>query len=271
MLILKNHELSIRILDPNEDHAYFGTRYCTGGYIYQIDDARIGPILSGPTYPDEYNTYDGQGIPDSFNHCPLRDPFERSDEALLPGIGICDLVKNTVTEFTRWDIEKDSSKIDFRTIQQYQQFKIELRRCIELQDRSVSSITHIVNRSSRFIPISWFPHPFFPQPKGAELCALGIPHGMPENPGYELGNNGFIRRKEQPEKEGRFQSLPHQASAPLVILQKHDLLGIIAAKTSYIPSYFPIWGNTSTFSWEPYFERTVASGEEIQWSVVYHF
>ncbi|MEC7281971.1 MAG: hypothetical protein VXU50_07875, partial [Verrucomicrobiota bacterium] len=63
---LQNEVLSVDVLDPVADRERFGTRYCTGGYIFQVTDANYGPLLSGPTYPDSFNTYDGQGIPDAF-------------------------------------------------------------------------------------------------------------------------------------------------------------------------------------------------------------
>ena len=74
MYELRNNSLSVTILDPLADQERFGVRYCTGGYIYQVEDARHGPLLSGPTYPDSFNWFDGQGIPDAFNLSPLRDP-----------------------------------------------------------------------------------------------------------------------------------------------------------------------------------------------------
>ena len=85
MHTLENEELSVSILDPLADHERFGTRYCTGGYIFQVKNSRLGNLLSGPTYPDDFNVFDGQGIPDSFSHNPLRQ--QASDqEALVIGI-----------------------------------------------------------------------------------------------------------------------------------------------------------------------------------------
>ena len=44
-------------------------------------------------------------------------------------------------------------------------------------------------------------------------------------------------------------------SGQMMVLQPHPSLGMVAAKISFVPSYFPIWGNSRTFSWEPYLLR----------------
>src|SRR3954454_18157206 len=71
MYTLTSESLEVSILDPLADQGRFGTRYCTGGYIFQITDRRHGALLSGPTYPDSFNWFDGQGIPDALNLSPL--------------------------------------------------------------------------------------------------------------------------------------------------------------------------------------------------------
>ena len=93
MYSLTNDQLSVEVLDPIADQARLGARYCTGGYIFQIHDPHVGALLSGPTYPDAFNTFDGQGIPDAFNLGPLR-AVGAATEALIIGVGLCELDTN---------------------------------------------------------------------------------------------------------------------------------------------------------------------------------
>src|SRR5204862_1140983 len=68
MLTLANDQLVVSLLDPVEDRGRLGSRYCTGGYIYDVTDRQLGPITSGPGYPDEVEppVFDGQGLPEAF-------------------------------------------------------------------------------------------------------------------------------------------------------------------------------------------------------------
>ena len=63
MYTLANDTLEVSILDPLADRERFDTRYCTGGYIFQISDTSHGDLLSGPTYPDDFDWFNGQGRP----------------------------------------------------------------------------------------------------------------------------------------------------------------------------------------------------------------
>jgi hypothetical protein len=271
MYSLKNDALEVSILDPIADQARFGTRYCTGGYIFQIVDARLGALLSGPTYPDSFNWFDGQGIPDAFNLSPLYEPAMPGPNALIIGIGMCDLQANKVTEFCRWKVESKASQIRMWAQQAFQSFAFDLERTVVLSQRTVRSLTRLKNTGKWPIPIRWFPHPFFPQPATGELCRLNIPVSFPANPNYVLAENGFICRKGWPWQEGHYQALDHAAQTNLVIVQKHPILGLMAATCSYVPSFFPIWGNGITFSWEPFLERTLAAGQELTWWIDYDF
>lgn len=273
MYLLSNQNLSIEVLDPLVDQDKFGVRYCTGGYIYQVSDANYGKLLSGPTYPDSFNWFDGQGIPDAFNWAPLRAAQQDDHEVLIIGIGLCDLLTKQVKTFCDWQIETASQQLKFTTAQAFAEHTLQLTRTLTLQGRTLRSHTLLMNQGNSFIPISWFPHPFFPQPKNsAELCLFNIPVQLgADNPGYEFAGSGFIQRKTQPEQKGFYLPLTHQAQQPLTVLQRHDQLGLIGASCSYVPSYFPIWGNQHTFSWEPFFQNIAAPQQAVSWWIDYHF
>lgn len=274
MYTLANDALSLSILDPVAEQARLGTRYCSGGYVFEVVDRRLGPLMSGPTYPNEYTHYNGQGIPDAFNLSPLFEAAEGGGQALLIGIGLCDLAQNVVVEHCAWVVAQSEGELTMRTAQAFQRFGLTLERAVRLTGRTVRSATRVDNTGQLPIPIRWFPHPFYPMPAGDELCRFNIAVRFPENPGYALGANGYVRRKPPagaPRPGGYYQPLDHEATTNLVVVQKHPALGLAAATCSYVPAFFPIWGNTRTFSWEPFFERTLAPGQGADWWIDYEF
>ena len=271
MYTLANDALEVAILDPIADQGRFGPRYCTGGYIFQITDAKLGPLMSGPTYPDDFNWFDGQGIPDAFHLSPLREPTATDALGLVLGIGICDLTAREVREFCVWDVEQQGASITMQTTHQYGSFVVELVRTVTLAQRTVRSHTRLTNRSKGPIPVRWYPHPFFPHPDGDELVKFNLPVTIADDPGYTRLDNGFIARKDWPWTKGYFLALDYTSSANLVALQKHPKLGLVAGSCSYIPAFFPIWGNPNTFSWEPYLERGVGVNQELTWWIDYEF
>jgi len=137
--------------------------------------------------------------------------------------------------------------------------------------RSHTTITSLSQQGDTAIPMAWFPHPFYPQPETNELCRLSVPAAMPENEGYFVADNGFIHRTGQPVPGGIYQALDQQAQSPLTITQRHPTLGMVSASCSYVPTFFPIWGNEHTFSWEPFLERMIASQQSLSWWIDYDF
>jgi hypothetical protein len=282
MYALSNDTLEVAILDPVADRARLGTRYCTGGYIFSVTDAKLGSLMSGPTYPDSFNVFDGQGIPDSFNLSPLlawpnpRHPHvpppdvPRDVHALVLGVGVCDLESSTVLEWCDWKVDASETIITMSTHHAHQGFEVDLVRTVSLIGRTLRSWTQVSN-GGRPVPIRWFPHPFFPHPETDELVKFNIRVTFPENPGYMMAPSGFIARKNWPWHGGPYQALDHAATTNLVVMQKHPKLGLVGATCSYIPSFFPIWGNANTFSWEPFLERSLAPGQATSWWIDYDF
>ena len=272
MLTLNNAHLTVTVLDPVADRDRFGARYCTGGYIFQVTDQRCGDLLSGPTYPHAFNWFDGQGIPDSFR-THLADP-NNADNTIELGIGIGQInrASNQVLGFCEWEVNETPNALHFNTTQSYLGWSFELTRELHLARRTLTCTTRLKSKGQAVIPVFWFPHPFFPHYETGECCKFNIPVRLPQTPGYELLPNGFICQKNLPwDRRGHFCELDYDKGSPVTILQKHPKLGLIAATCSYVPAYFPIWGNKNTFSFEPYYEQRVGPDEEAVWSVAYDF
>ena len=269
MLSLRNDALDVQVLDPIADRDRFGVRYCTGGYVFQVRDHELGDLLSGPTYPASFNWFDGQGLPDAFNLNPLRSTKTLGEAAII-GIGVCDLDARRVISFCDWHVTRATERIQFSTTQAYEDYAFTLDRTVSLFGRTVRSQTQLANTGQSFVPVRWFPHPFYPQTTDGELLWLNTRLRWRDGAGYRRLPNGFIARDGQ-WNEGHYLPLDHESTAPLVVLQRHPLLGLVSAQLSYVPAFFPIWGNAFTMSWEPFLERMVAPGTTLDWTIDYTF
>jgi hypothetical protein len=258
------------------DKDKLGTRYCTGGFIYQVEDTARGPLLAGPTYPDSYNLHDGQGAPDAFQpHLILEQtPDGTPTKVLGIGIGIIDAKAGTVLERTAWKVTKSDGALSLQTVQAAGGWTFSLERRVTLQGRTLRSETTLSNMGTRHVPFQWYPHPFFPLFPTGECCKMSVPVSLPENAGFELLPNGFLRMKHLPwkraENENHFLLVNHPGR-PISFVQKHSLTSLVTASCDYVPSRLPVWGNTFTFSFEPYYERNLSPQEAARWSITYDF
>jgi hypothetical protein len=282
MYTLKNTQISVEILDPITNASRLGSRYCTGGYIWQVVDARQGDLLSGPLYPEEPNTFDGQGMPDMF-HQPLgAEDVPVGGEVHCIGVG---QVRRTspvepfevrhnpeVIEFLRWNVEEADDTIIMTTAGTFREWAYDLERSVVLDGRTVHSTT-IVRNQGTALPIRWFAHPFFPLTEDNVLCRFSMPVSMPENPGYYLNPQAYVVRKADHDwNRGWYQPVDYERSGSAIsVVQKHPKIGEVLTETDFMPSFLPIWGNARTFSFEPYTERVLQTGESTTWKISYTF
>jgi hypothetical protein len=284
MYQLSNKDLTVSILDPLADRARLGSRYCTGGYIWQVSDVKKGELISGPEYPKEPNTFDGQGMPDMF-HRPLLPVGGVPVGGAVACIGV-GLVRRSspvepfevrhnpeVLEFVFWDVDTTSDIIAMRTAHNFHGWAYRLERTVSLRGRTVHSRTAIYSLGTDPLPVRWFAHPFFPLTEDNVLCQFSIPISMPENPGYFLNSDSFVTRKADHHwQRGWYQPLDYEKTAGgITVVEKHPKIGQVATQTNFCPTFLPIWGNHRTFSFEPYFERELVPGEGADWSIEYTF
>lgn len=284
MYTISNDQLSISILDPKTDLERCGSRYCVGGYIYQITDAQQGKLLSGPQYPDPYpDVFDGQGAPDMFFT-----PLGAEDAAVGDAVGVIGVgtVRRTsdiepfsvrhnpeVINFLPWSVSESESSITMETEGSFGEWAYRLRRTVTLAGRTIRSETAIESTGAATLPVRWFPHPFYPPTEDGAQCRFSIPVTVPENDAYFVNEDGFIC--EQPDfnwQRGSFLALEfEQTEEQVTIEQRHPILGTVRAVTDYAYDFLPIWGNANTFSFEPYFNAALETGESAGWSILYEF
>jgi len=283
MFHLKNNELDVEILDPIIDRKLLGSRYCTGCYIFQINDSRLGNLLSGPQYPNlPYNVFDGQGAPEVFVNALNQENAQLGEEVLVLGVGTVERTSShspfhvrdnlKVTEFCTWEIEEKDDCIAMKTLQEFKNWQLIINKKVTLTEKIVTSYTTIKNIGQAPIPLKWFAHPFFPFPSNLMCCKFIDPFAMAPNSGYLINNQGIIEMKPEYDwKKGLFQKIEYKSKRPFSASQYHPLLGNISVTSDFVPTSLAIWANAQTFSFEPFYEANIPLKNSRNWSIRYLF
>ncbi len=279
MLTLANTELTVDLIDPAAEQARLGPRYSWGGYIWQVSDRSIGPLLTGPEWP-EVNPlpHNGQGLPESFRHSTTTGEPLLWDGAtgLAPGSGTLGRdAAGTIIVTTPcvWQVDLQPTRAVFRTEQTVGRWSYELERTIELHGRQIVSRSRLTNRAATSLKLEWFAHPFFAlQADG--LLRVTLPEGtqMAENQGYLLsGRELTLHRPFIGLHGGHLEHLALPTGQPLVVTLSHPRLQHVRFATDFVPFKCVLWANGNTLSLEPFLALNLAPGESREWTLTYDF
>lgn len=273
----------MQVIDPVEDKNLLGPRYCSGGYIFQVQDNARGNLFSGPQFHNaNFNVFDGQGAPEVFESALNQDGAKVNEEVLVIGVGLVSRTSTNapfhvrdnpmVKEFTTWQIEQGPASITMKTKQNFMGWALELCRELTLRKRILKSKTCIKNIGERVLSIRWFAHPFFPFPENFQACRFSAPISLEPNPGYALNENGYIELKQQYDwKKGLYQKIAYNNFSRFRVEQTHPILGNMQIKCDFLPDSLAIWANNNTFSFEPFKIASVQIGQELTWNIRYSF
>ncbi len=282
MLSLRNAALEVDLLDPADpvDRRRLGTRYCWGGYIWQVSDPTIGPLLAGPEWPvDKPTPFNGQGLPESFRHAEFgtgRPLIIEDRRGFIIGIGDVGLNMAGVLDVLApapWSVTTSHGAIEFCTEQSGNGYACQLTRRVALSGRTLTSSTRLANLGERPLPLHWFAHPFFALDDRLITCGLPATWGMDDNVGYECDDAHRLtfKRRFQHRDDGHFEQLKIGAGTPLRAELSHPQLTGIVLSTDFVPDSCPVWGNSNTWSIEPYLATDLSPGTDRAWTLTYAF
>jgi len=282
MLTLSFNSLAVEILNPADarDRARLGTRYCWGGYIWQVHDQHAGPLLTGPEWPNPTPTpFNGQGLPESFRHTEFgteRPLMLEDGRGFILGVGEVAPgpdEKPVVTKPAHWSVTRTAAAIDFYTVQTGGPYGCRLSRRVGLEGRALTSFTKIVNTGTKPLPVHWFAHPFFALTEGDIKCGLPRSWDIEENPGFGFDTERrlTLKRHFKNQDDGHFQQLKVGKGTPLRAALSHPRLSKVFLSTDFTPDLCPVWGNSNTWSIEPYLTMDLAPGASRSWTLTYEF
>jgi len=282
MLTLSNDALSVALIDPAKlaEQQHLGTRFCWGGYIWQVEDSAAGPLLAGPEWPKpDPLPFNGQGLPESFRSHEFgtgRPLLLEDNRGFIIGIGEVARDREgelVVTVPCPWSITTSHGAIEFCTEQVGNGYACQLTRRVALANRKLISSTRIANLGERPLPLHWFAHPFFALDDRLLTCQIPAAWNMADNVGFEFDEAHRItfKRRFRDEFDGHFEQLIVDPQTPLRAVLSHPKLTEIVFSTNFAPDTCPIWGNSNTWSIEPYIATELAPGADRSWNLTYEF
>ena len=279
MFEIAHGDLRAELLDPVADRTRLGARYAWGGFVWQVHHRHLGPLLTGPEWPDPApQPHNGQGLPESFRHSTTTgEPLLWDGEVgLAPGAGT--LARDAhgaafVTEPCSWQTEPGPARILFRTAQSVGRWSYALERTLELHDGRLVSHSRLTNRAPTPLRLEWFAHPFFALPAGGGLRATLPPEvALADNPGYLLRDGELtLRRPFVGVHDGHLVHLGLPAGRPFSVALTHPRLAFVRFATDFVPFKCVLWANGNTLSFEPFLALDLAPGAARTWTLTYEF
>jgi hypothetical protein len=291
LIILRRGPWQAELFDPRPAPALLGARFVHGGWIRRL--LRDGRDLTGRAAPG-WHAYDALGIPETFESGLGWHLVRDGEEFLRPGAGR--LIRRgdeageehadaQLSATLDWEIESGPDSAVFRTADTLRRpmrnrIGYQLERRVQLQDDGLVSTTTFTLHagSQRFVPISWYAHPFFAQ-RSAQGTGFALPATaqlMPTHKGFAFfrspgsairGDDGLWRLEGQGSR-AVFAGLWGSREPSRVHL---DGGGALELALDAPLDHIVLWASDVGASIEPKLSRTWVHGETASWSIAYRW
>jgi len=274
--VLSKGDHRVEVFDPRVDPLALGARYVHGGYIARWTWG--DRCLTGRPKA-EWNPYEGEGLPETFEYGLGWSAAEEGQEFLRIGAG---RLRRTGRNWPQaggqlvspvhWALEdsasdslrvtcKDSVRIG------HDVYGYELERQVLVHPDGVESRTRLCIACPWSHPVFWFAHPFFRHADGSgtriqvppgACCSEGLARGADGRVGTEM-SGGF----------GTVTGLWGDRNAIAVNLDARQGGGQVWIELSRPLDKLVVFSTPLVFSVEPYLARAWHDKEEAEWSLRY--
>jgi galactose mutarotase-like enzyme len=178
-----------------------------------------------------------------------------------------------VEEFCPWSIEQSSDHVKMKTTQKYRDWELHLVRTLLLEGDRLTTRTELHCAGAAHLPFRWFAHPFFPLNRDRRCCTIPQGYTLAGSEGFILDRESVLRMNPTFDwTKGEYALLDRtRGSARFEVFQIHPTLSAVRATCDFHPSKVALWANDRTFSFEPFHESVLHTGESTQWSMSYQF
>lgn len=285
VLVLKCGPWRAEVLDPRADPLRLGARYMHGGYVHALD--HDGRRLTGRAKA-AWNSFDGEGLPESFELPFAHAACAEGEEYLRLGAGRCirrgpapRMPDEPLVRGVAWQVLEHGTRVlrmrcRDGIVRDGWEHAYQLERLLVLRGDGLDSRTTLTLRHRWTHPVQWFPHPFWAQDAGD-----GVGFALPPGAEPRRARSRWLAGVER-DASGRWR-FPTRGGLTWV----DGLWGGDGAVVCHLPArrgggalamtcdrpwnHLVLWASPSAASAEPQLGRIWPDGETAGWTLRYRW
>ncbi len=289
LITLRRGPWLAEVYDPRPEPALLGARFVHGGWVTGL--RREGRELLGRA-DRSWHSYDGIGLPETFESGLGWHLVGRNEEFLRPGAGRLLRTSDEAGErhalgrlsaLLDWEVESSEDEAVFRTSDLLKNgngerigYRLE-RRVRLLDDGLVSTTTFELEASPRqTLPITWYAHPFFAQARFDDT-AFALPAAATRlaNPPWRPG---MISPSAVQDAAGRWRLEQHGRAVFAGLWGSREAStvhlaggGAMRVEPGYPLDHIVLWASDHGASIEPKWSRSWSHSERASWDITYRW
>lgn len=277
-ITLRSGDWEVLVADPRPNPFALGGRYVHGGYIHRV--RRGERVLTGRAKA-EWNPFDGEGMPEVFEHdigftqAAIGETYLRLGAGRQVRDGMRPKGLHAIDVAVRWELAESSDahcvmRCRDAIARDGAEIAYELTRTVRVRADGLDSTTTLALRTPWNHPLNWFPHAFWAHSR-ADATAYRLPDHATATGMVERDAEGWWRVRPRRPIGGLGIAKGVWGHVGPVDCRLDDALGggAVRMTPSYPWDHVVLWASPMSTSAEPILARMWPRDDAATWSVAY--